>query len=389
MRRHEFVQSKKTILICDDSPVVHKAVMKYLGDAEALTLLNAENGEQAIECMKQHKVDVLFLDLTMPVMDGFEVLQTLPVNPYPTKIIILSADVQKQAMERCIQNGATFFLPKPFNQAILVKALERVGITLAFPQASYSETASTQNVSLQTESLQTEVHQTDSPETNSYVHQNSHPNALSAAASSSTSAIASTQPDRNHVGQDDFLTVFKEVANVALGRGAAIISDHFGEFIKMPMPNVAMLSTGELAMAILDIKQQAQSKAIAQRFVGGGIHGEALVCLHGQDIKAFGYRLGFGQKDEFKSEVVMDIANLMVSSFLVSLSEQMNIPFSVRQPVVMEDYMVWGEGKRDQRELFTVEYCYQSENLDVECNVLFMMDHNSTEVIKRVMETLH
>lgn len=297
---------------------------------DLLNLHFADNGKEGLECLKNHDIDVLFLDLTMPVMDGFELLQLLPVRPYQTKIVILSADVQKQAIERCISLGANYFLPKPFTPELIFSILRNLGIRLT----------------------------------------------------------GMRDDDGNHL-ELDYIQAFKEVSNVALGSGAAIISDHFGEFIKMPMPNVASLSFGELAMAINDIKQRSESVAIAQRFVGGGIHGEALVCLRGKDIAIFGERLGFSQIDEHKSEIVIDIANLMVSSFLGSLSEQMNLSFSVRQPIVMEDYMVWNDCEYDNSELFTVEYTYRAESLDLECDVLFMMDNSSTQVISKIMGTLY
>ncbi|MGF1682917.1 response regulator [Photobacterium minamisatsumaniensis] len=314
---------------------------KYLSHYAGLTLHFAEDGKQAIECIVNINVDVLFLDLTMPIMDGFEVLQHLPINQYQTKVIVLSADVQKEAIERCLDLGASAFLAKPFNQAQLATSLSNIGVSLSVPETSNQRPKLGQD------------------------------------------------PVAKHTNDINYLSQFKEVANVALGRGAAIISDHFGDFIKMPLPNVAMLSAGELVMTINDIKQQTETVAIAQRFVGGGIHGEALICLEGKDVDKFGKRLGFSQVNEHKNEVVIDIANLMVSSFLVSLSEQMNIPFSVRQPIVLEEYMAWGEINCNKSEYFTVEYRYQAETLDVICEVLFMMDQGSTKVIKRIMETLH
>lgn len=321
----------KNILICDDSTLVHKAILRLLPEDDGLNLHYAEDGKAGLECLSQHNIDVMFLDLTMPVMDGFEVLRSLPVRDYDTKIIILSADVQKQAIKRCIELGADHFLAKPFAPEQFTTLLAELGITA-------------RSVDLSVHLAEQEL---------------------------------------------DYISIFKEVANVALGRGAAIISDHFGEFIKMPLPNVAHMGVGELAMAITDIKNNGNSIAIAQRFVGGGIHGEALVCLRGKDIAVFGERLGFSQMDEHKNEIVIDIANLMVSSFLVALSEQMNIPFSVRQPIVLEEYMVWNETDDVTSELFTVEYTYHAESLDLECDVLFLMDSGSTQVISKIMDTLH
>lgn len=327
------VAKSKRILICDDSPIVHKALTRLLPDSDFLTLHFAENGRAGLECLSEYDIDVLFLDLTMPVMDGFGVLKSLPVRDFDTKVVVVSADVQQQAIERCFSLGAHHFLSKPFDS----KNFKTLLTSLDLCVESHSP--------LQNETL-----------VNS---------------------------------ESDYVNTFKEVANIALGRGAAIISDHFGEFIKMPLPNVAHMDAGELAMAITDIKNTDDTIAIAQRFVGGGINGEALVCLRGDDIGVFGEKLGFSQMDENKNEIVIDTANLMVSSFLVALSEQMNIPFSVRQPIVLEEYMGWGDSENSTLELFTIEYTYQAESLDLECDVLFLMDSGSTQVIKKIMGTLH
>lgn len=335
---HILVSYNKTVLICDDSRLVHRAMQKFFSEYEGIALLFAENGQQALEHLAQNNIDMMFLDLTMPVLDGFGVLQELPVNSYPTEIIVLSADVQQQAIERCVDAGAKYFLAKPFTRPQIKATLKKLGISL-IPKCDF----------------QAEVN----------------------------------RRERNSVAREnDYLYQFKEVANIALGRGAAIISDHCGEFITMPLPNVAMLGSGELEMMISNQIQRADSTAVAQRFVGGGIHGEALVCLYGEDISMFGKRLGFGTFDAKQGEVIIDIANLMVSSFLVSLTEQMNIPFSIRQPICLEEYMVRGITEIPNDQLFTIEYSYQSEKMDIACDVLLMMDHNSTQVIKRFMETL-
>ncbi|WP_052260764.1 response regulator [Photobacterium gaetbulicola] len=313
-------------------------MQKFFSEFAGVTLFFAENGAQALECLAMHDVDVMFLDLTMPVLDGFGVLQQLPVNSYPTQVIVLSADVQQQAVERCVDAGANYFLAKPFSRGQVYSTLKKMGFSLIRENKGFP-------------------------------------------------AEKKRTPPQTFYG-NDYLYQFQEVANIALGRGAAIISDHCREFITMPLPNVAMLGCGELDMMISNLTQRADSTAIAQRFVGGGIHGEALICLYGNDIDLFGERLGFSTFGEKQSEVIVDIANLMVSSFLVSLSEQMNIPFSIRQPICLEEYMIRGGSEAINRELFTIEYSYQSEKMDMACDVLLMMDHDSTQVIRRFMETL-
>ena len=96
------------------------------------------------------------------------------------------------------------------------------------------------------------------------------------------------------------------------------------------------------------------------------------------------------RSDEYKNEVIIDIANLMVSSFLVALSEQISIPFSVRQPIVLEEYMNSHSTDCEMQTFFTIEYTYKAEILDVECEVLFIMDSHSLAIMNnKVMESLN
>ncbi|PSV27574.1 MULTISPECIES: response regulator [unclassified Photobacterium] len=320
----------KNILICDDSPLVHKSMTRLLKDSYDINLYYAENGSDGLDKIAKNNIDVVFLDLTMPIMDGFEVLKRLPSFSYKPTIVIISADVQKEAARRCLMLGADYFLSKPFDKKKLKQLLSNLQITVLTNTTANDNTLSV-----------------------------------------------------------DYIEGFREIANISLGRGAAIISDHLGEFIKMPLPYVATMQSSDLAMTIADIRSDHQSIAIAQRFVGGGIHGEALVDLRGKDILSFGEKLGFSQTNEDKNEVVIDISNIMVSSFLVALSEQISIPFSVRQPIILEEYMNLSQKEYEESDFFTVEYVYKAETLDLECEVLFMMDSHSTKVIHQIMETLN
>ncbi|KPA51060.1 chemotaxis protein CheC [Photobacterium leiognathi subsp. mandapamensis] len=321
----------KNILICDDSPLVHKTMTRLLDGSYDVNLFYAENGNEGLDKIAKNNIDIVFLDLTMPIMDGFEVLKRLPSLGYKPTIVIISADVQKEAARRCLMLGADQFLSKPFEKKKFTQLLSNLNVTRL--------------------------------EKNIFDVRKGLP--------------------------VDYIAGFREIANISLGRGAAIISDHLGEFIKMPLPCVATMSCSDLAMTIADIRSDHHSIAIAQRFVGGGIHGEALVDLRGDDIIVFGEKLGFSQTNDDKDEVVIDIANIMVSSFLVALSEQISIPFSVRQPILLEEYMNWNHKEYQADDYFTVEYTYKAETLDLECEVLFMMDSQSTGIIHQIMDTLN
>ena len=103
-------------LVTDDSRLARLSIIKslklYVKDSD---IFQATNGLEALQVMKEEKPDIVFLDLTMPVMDGYEALpKLLEINPQ-AKIVVVSADVQTQAQERVIALGATMHMQKPIN----------------------------------------------------------------------------------------------------------------------------------------------------------------------------------------------------------------------------------------------------------------------------------
>lgn len=104
---------KKTILIVDDSKMIRLIIRKLLDGYKEVGVDEAENGVDALNFIKKNRYDLIFLDLHMPGIDGFEVLQSIS-KPNNTKIITLSADIQEGAKEKAISLGADDFLTKPF-----------------------------------------------------------------------------------------------------------------------------------------------------------------------------------------------------------------------------------------------------------------------------------
>jgi len=99
--------------------------LRQLGHSVALV----ENGRRALDLVEQEDFDLILLDIMMPEMDGYEVLRRLQENPARKHIpvIMISAVDEIESVVRCIELGATDYLPKPFN-AVLLKA--RVHATL-------------------------------------------------------------------------------------------------------------------------------------------------------------------------------------------------------------------------------------------------------------------
>jgi CheY-like chemotaxis protein len=94
------------VLVIDDSLLARRSVINVYKEAEPGTeFIEAENGAVGVERYKEHAPDLVFLDLTMPVMDGYEALeQLMQINP-DARVVIISADIQPKAKERVLATG--------------------------------------------------------------------------------------------------------------------------------------------------------------------------------------------------------------------------------------------------------------------------------------------
>ena len=106
----------KQVLIVDDSTFSRSLIKRFLQNESPPLITEASNGEVGLQKFQQQDFDVVFLDLTMPVMDGFSFLRAIQGLEHNSKIFIISADVQPEARKLCMQLGATGFMPKPLEE---------------------------------------------------------------------------------------------------------------------------------------------------------------------------------------------------------------------------------------------------------------------------------
>ena len=118
---NECMEYKETILIVDDSALNRMVLTEILGK-ENYTFLEAENGRQAVELLDCHpEVDLLLLDITMPEMDGFGVLEAM--NRYrwieETPVIMISSEDAYPFIERAYDLGASDYITRPFDARVV------------------------------------------------------------------------------------------------------------------------------------------------------------------------------------------------------------------------------------------------------------------------------
>jgi two-component system, cell cycle response regulator len=109
-----------TILVVDDDLLNRIVLSTNLQEAGYLVQM-AEDGRQALEMLSAQPFDVVLLDLLMPEIDGYQVLEQMKANNTLRNIpvIIVSSLDEMESILRCIEMGATDYLPKPFDAALL------------------------------------------------------------------------------------------------------------------------------------------------------------------------------------------------------------------------------------------------------------------------------
>ena len=115
----------KTVLIVDDDMRTVFALSRLLGD-RGMKPLKAENGERALRLLEENPdVDVVLMDIMMPVMDGYETMQRIRAESRWRRlpIIALTAKAMKEDREKCIAAGANDYMTKPVEQERLVSLL--------------------------------------------------------------------------------------------------------------------------------------------------------------------------------------------------------------------------------------------------------------------------
>jgi CheY-like chemotaxis protein len=116
------------IVIADDSLLARKVLTKALPPDWDVDVSYASNGREALALYREGRASVMFLDLTMPDMTGYQVLEALQHEDLNTFVIVVSADVQPLAQERVRALGAIAFLPKPVTPEALRPVLKEYGI---------------------------------------------------------------------------------------------------------------------------------------------------------------------------------------------------------------------------------------------------------------------
>ena len=115
------------ILIVDDSKVARMSLKRALPEKYKNGEIDiAKNGEEAVEKYKKNRYDVVFMDLTMPIKDGYQATKEITDFDKDAFVVVVTADIQKSGFEKVIESGASRMVPKPVTTEKLKEVLEEI-----------------------------------------------------------------------------------------------------------------------------------------------------------------------------------------------------------------------------------------------------------------------
>ena len=124
------MESIKTILIVDDSPISRKMLKSCIPQDKGYEMHEAGNGKEGVEMYQSLKPEVTFMDLTMPVMDGYEATEKIIEIDENAIVIVVTADVQVKAITKVLNLGAYMVLKKAIKKDDIHNALTKAEETL-------------------------------------------------------------------------------------------------------------------------------------------------------------------------------------------------------------------------------------------------------------------
>lgn len=112
------------VLVVDDTAEIRMVLRALLGSADVEVVAEAKDGREAIDLAQEHQPDVIVLDVSMPVMDGFEALPHIATVAPDATVVMYTAHVSAENRTRAMSLGAHHFVEKGGNPASIVTVVE-------------------------------------------------------------------------------------------------------------------------------------------------------------------------------------------------------------------------------------------------------------------------
>lgn len=326
------------VIVCDDSKFARNQLIRVIPRSLITNLYQATNGKEAMQLMREGKGELLFLDLTMPEMDGFQVLEAIKQENIDIMKIVVSGDIQQQAAEIVHSYNVLGFIKKPMNADELREILLSFGLC-------------------------------DENDTENYVLE------------------PETKPKTIQEQQACQFDELKEKFNIATGQAASKIADVLNLFITMPVPKILLRKGSFISAELNSWLEIEENVAISQGFVGNGIHGECIIYFSMEDINNYTHLIcDPNASKEEKISQTLELAGLMSGTLIRGFAEQINASINLTHPAVIAKVKnnLTSEQLIDS-DILTVELIYDIKDLNVQIKFNVLFTHEAILQLKEIL----
>lgn len=318
------------VLICDDSSFARKQMARALPPDWHIDLHFACDGLEGLEQIRQGHGEVVFLDLTMPNLDGYGVLEKIRQEDLPAMVIVVSGDIQPDAQDRVKKLGALSFIKKPIDLDKTKALLKEFGL---FEEA-------------------------ETPKKNELISP----------------------------AQRDF---YQELFNVALGQAADRLAKLLDGYVNLPVPLIRIRAVEEIRSQLESLNNQAQHAIVCQDFVGSGISGEAFMIFNTMNAPELAILLNqnLGDQAEAANELMIDLSSILIGACVRGMGEQLGIHFNQAFPSLLKPSLTQYQISSCQQAL-AIEIHYSMEKLDIECDLMVLFNEQALHQLNNKIDYL-
>lgn len=114
---------QRTVVVAEDEALIRLDIVEILKDQGFTVVAEADNGERAVELAREHRPDLVLMDVKMPVMDGISAAELISKEQL-APVVLLTAFSQKELVDCATEAGAMAYVVKPFTPNDLIPAIE-------------------------------------------------------------------------------------------------------------------------------------------------------------------------------------------------------------------------------------------------------------------------
>lgn len=193
---------------------------------------------------------------------------------------------------------------------------------------------------------------------------------------------------------EDQRDCYQEIANVAMGQAADRLARLLNTFVTLPIPQIGIIESSDMRMAIQNIDSSSSVSAVCQGFAGSGITGETLLVFNDHcftELAALHDHKGPITR-QVELELLMDTASILAGVCVKGIGEQLEVPFNQSHPVILGQHCSIDEllhtESRIWKSSLAIDLHYSIENANIDCNLLVLFTDKSVDLLNNKINFL-